>query len=79
MYINCFQLDVEDPERGGTRRETHPMKIIARQKTDSSGSVNTSSYSGPRGGRKSSILNMLTRLFRREGSSHDLSKWKAQF
>jgi ABC-type phosphate transport system ATPase subunit len=55
------------------------MKIIARQKLDSSVSVNTCSYSGPRGSRKSSILNMLTRLFSHEEGTRDLGKWKPQF
>ncbi|XP_069686596.1 uncharacterized protein [Periplaneta americana] len=72
--LGDIELDVEGSDGRGTRRETHPMKIITRQKTDSSGSINTSSYSGgPRGGRKSSVLNMLTRLFRREESSRDLA------
>ncbi|PSN38138.1 hypothetical protein C0J52_08231 [Blattella germanica] len=70
--LNDIDLDVEAGER--TRHETHPMKIITRQKTSSSGSINTSSYSGPRGIRKSSVLNMLTKMFRREESNRDLGE-----
>lgn len=71
--LNDIDLDVESGDKGA-RRETHPMKIITRQKTSSSGSINTISYSGSRGIRKSSVLNMLTRMFRREESKGDLAE-----
>ncbi|KAJ9574764.1 hypothetical protein L9F63_008078, partial [Diploptera punctata] len=76
--LNDLDLDVETGDNK-TRRETHPMKIITRQKTGSSGSINTSSYSGARGVRKSSVLNMLTRMFRREESKGDLGSFSCSY
>ncbi|XP_067012462.2 bestrophin homolog 24 [Anabrus simplex] len=64
-----MDMDMDEIKADGSRRETHPMRILKSKKGSSSNSINTCSLSGVRTGRKNSVLNMLTNLFRRENSS----------
>nr|CAD7453059.1 unnamed protein product [Timema tahoe] len=67
-----IDLDDDDCQLNDSRRETHPMKILKSKKQGSTNTINASSFSVTRPERKSSVLNMLTKIFRRNESSKDL-------
>nr|CAD7576461.1 unnamed protein product [Timema californicum] len=67
-----IDLDEDDCQINDSRRETHPMKILKSKKQGSTNTINASSFSVTRPERKSSVLNMLTKIFRRNESSKDL-------
>ncbi|XP_046997814.1 uncharacterized protein LOC124613197 isoform X1 [Schistocerca americana] len=68
-----MELDGDIQGDSGSRTETQPVKMtrMIRLKSGSAGSI-SSSFSGPRTSRKNSVLNMLTKLFRRNESSRDI-------